>query len=170
MNRPSGLSWNLLSTFGLGYRRPASGTWGSLPPILVVAIMLSLGFGPGTAPWMFYPVLVVMIVIFSAACVHWGDEAEAKWGHDPSEVVADETAGQSIALLAFPAGAVADPRIAIVLLLAAFFAFRLFDISKLPPANALQRLPGGWGVLLDDWAAGMYAGIVVAVLGLILLS
>ena len=163
----SGFGWHLLTTFGLGYRRPASGTWGSLPPILVAAILLSLGLGPGEAPWVFYPVLVAIVIVFSVVCVVRGDEAQARWGHDPSEVVADETAGQAIALLAFPAAGAADPRVAIFLLAVAFFAFRFFDITKLEPANALQKLPSGWGVLLDDWAAGIYAGVAVLLAGML---
>ena len=43
---------------------------------------------------------------------------------------------------------------------AAFVAFRLFDIVKPPPAYRLQRLPAGWGILVDDLIAGAYANIV----------
>jgi phosphatidylglycerophosphatase A len=41
-----------------------------------------------------------------------------------------------------------------------FFLFRLFDVVKPPPARQLERLPAGWGILLDDLAAGIYANIV----------
>lgn len=168
MNSRSAIGWKLLTTFGLGHRRPASGTWGSLPPVLVVAILLSLGLGPAEAPWLFYPVLGAIAFVFTAACVLWGDEAEARWGKDPSEVVADETAGQAITLLAFPLAGMADPRVAVFLLLTAFLAFRFFDITKLEPAGACQHLPGGWGVVLDDLVAGVYAAIVLVIVGAII--
>ena len=38
--------------------------------------------------------------------------------------------------------------------LLAFLVFRLMDVLKPGPINRLQRLPGGWGVMLDDLAAG----------------
>jgi phosphatidylglycerophosphatase A len=44
-------------------------------------------------------------------------------------------------------------------LLAAFLLFRLFDISKPFPCRRLERLPGGWGIMADDWMAGVYAAI-----------
>jgi phosphatidylglycerophosphatase A len=157
--------WKLLTTFGLGHRRPASGTWGSIPPILVVALLLALGLGPADAPWVYYPVLGLIILIFAGACVVWGDDAEARWGYDPSEVVADETAGQAVCLLGFPLAGADDPRVAIFLLLTAFLGFRLFDIAKVQPAGSLQKVPSGWGVVLDDLAAGLYAAIVLVVAG-----
>jgi phosphatidylglycerophosphatase A len=40
-------------------------------------------------------------------------------------------------------------------------AFRVFDIVKPPPANGLQRLRAGWGILVDDLIAGIYANIVL---------
>jgi phosphatidylglycerophosphatase A len=49
----------------------------------------------------------------------------------------------------------------IALAAGALLAFRFFDISKIPPAHQLQRLPSGWGVLLDDVMAGVYALIVL---------
>jgi phosphatidylglycerophosphatase A len=42
----------------------------------------------------------------------------------------------------------------------AFAAFRLFDVTKPPPARQLEKLPGGWGILLDDLAAAVYANIL----------
>jgi phosphatidylglycerophosphatase A len=44
-------------------------------------------------------------------------------------------------------------------LLAGFLLFRLFDISKPFPCRRLEKLPGGWGIMADDWMAGVYAAI-----------
>ncbi|HUI50635.1 MAG TPA: phosphatidylglycerophosphatase A [Terriglobales bacterium] len=44
-------------------------------------------------------------------------------------------------------------------LLAGFLLFRLFDISKPFPCRRLENLPGGWGIMADDWMAGVYAAI-----------
>ena len=49
--------------------------------------------------------------------------------------------------------------------LAGFFAFRIFDIVKPFPARAAERLPGGWGIMVDDLVAGVYAHLVVRLLG-----
>jgi phosphatidylglycerophosphatase A len=75
---------------------------------------------------------------------------------DPSHVVIDEVAGQSIALLG---ATVADWRYA----LAAFILFRAFDIVKPPPVRQLERLPRGWGIMMDDVAAGVLALIVLRI-------
>jgi phosphatidylglycerophosphatase A len=48
--------------------------------------------------------------------------------------------------------------------LAAFLFFRAFDIIKPPPARQLERLKGGWGIMLDDAAAGVYANAAVQLL------
>jgi phosphatidylglycerophosphatase A len=72
---------------------------------------------------------------------------------DPSIVVIDEIVGMWIAL-------VAVPRETIPVILA-FFFFRLFDIIKPAPAHQLEHLPGGWGIMLDDVVAGMYANLAV---------
>jgi phosphatidylglycerophosphatase A len=110
-----------------------------------------------------------VLLIFSAACVAFGDRGEAKWGKDGSEIVSDETAGMCIPLLLLPAATVATPALTAFTLLFAFLAFRAFDIAKPWPANALQRIPGGWGVLLDDLVAGLYAAIVIIAISAFLL-
>lgn len=154
MTNPRGFS--LITTFGLGHFRPASGTWGSMPPVAIAAVLGLMGLGPASNAWVFPVVFGVILIVFSAACIIYGDRAEAKWGKDPSEVVADETAGQSIALIAFPALFDSSPIVLLAWLAAAFFVFRFFDITKIEPADMLQRIPGPWGVLLDDIAAGLY--------------
>jgi phosphatidylglycerophosphatase A len=49
-------------------------------------------------------------------------------------------------------------------LAAAFVAFRIFDITKPPPARQLEALPAGWGILLDDLAAAVYANLACQIL------
>jgi phosphatidylglycerophosphatase A len=44
-------------------------------------------------------------------------------------------------------------------LLAGLLLFRLFDIAKPFPCRRLEKLPGGWGIMADDWMAGVYAAI-----------
>jgi phosphatidylglycerophosphatase A len=75
---------------------------------------------------------------------------------DPQFVVIDEVAGQWIALLGCPF----DLRHAAI----ALVLFRLFDITKPFPARQLESLPGGWGIVFDDVAAGLYAWGIAALL------
>ncbi len=166
MSPHSGRGLRLITVFGLGFMRPASGTWGSLPPVMVAASLVALGAAPGTGvanTLIYHGVLGLMLVIFGGACVVQGDRAEARFGHDPSEVVADEVAGQCLALAALPAAALSTPTRAALTLVIAFLAFRVLDIVKPWPARQLQRVPAGWGILLDDLFAGAYAAVVVQV-------
>jgi phosphatidylglycerophosphatase A len=75
---------------------------------------------------------------------------------DPGHVVIDEVAGQWIALI--------HSRVDLSHLLAGFLFFRLFDIVKPWPARQLEGLPAGWGIMLDDVAAGVYALVVMQAL------
>jgi phosphatidylglycerophosphatase A len=49
-------------------------------------------------------------------------------------------------------------------LLLAFAAFRLFDVTKPPPARQLEHLPAGWGILMDDLAAAVYANLLCQII------
>jgi phosphatidylglycerophosphatase A len=71
-------------------------------------------------------------------------------------VVIDEVAGQLIALIAIP--------VSWKSLLLGFILFRGFDIVKPPPVRALERIPKGAGIVIDDVAAGLYALAVMHVL------
>lgn len=150
-----------VTSAGLGYLRPAPGTWGSLPPIAVGTALLALDASSAV----FSVVMVITAIVFTAFCVAFGGRAESRFRRkDPSQVVADETAGQAVALLVFP---VAHDH-AYALLALSFFAFRGFDILKPPPANQLQAVRGGWGIVLDDLVAGAMALGVVWVAAAIL--
>lgn len=155
----------LLTTGGLGHMRPASGTWGSLPPVIIAYALILVGIGPGDElAWVYFLVLALICIIYSGACVLLGHEAEAKWGKDPSEVVADETAGQCLTLMFIPAGICNCPLTTMGAVLGAFFLFRAFDILKPWPAGAMQKIAGGWGILLDDIFAGIMGGIALLII------
>jgi len=162
----------LLTAGGLGNRRPASGTWGSLPPVVAVLLILVL-FGRGETLTalpliLIYAALIGMLLISSAACLAYGRWAEIWWSRkDPGRVVADEVAGQSIALLFLPWSAISDWSDLgrnVLIAAIAFFAFRLFDIFKPPPARAWERFGGGTGILVDDLVAGLYALLATQIL------
>ena len=142
----------LLSTwFGIGLLPCAPGTWGSLAA-LPLAWVMAVNFGPLVLA---LAVLVVSLVGWWAASVY----VIRTGTDDPGEVVIDEVAGQWLALVFVPP----DP----LLYLAAFAAFRLFDIRKPFPVGWLdRRVGGGLGIMADDIAAGLYA---MAVMGVALL-
>lgn len=152
----------LITTFGLGYRRPFSGTWGSLPPVLLAGALFLAGIRPDTHPILYNAILLAVLLVFSGACIAQGDAAESRFGEkDPTNVVADETAGQCLPLLFLPHAAIQTPASTTFTLLLAFVAFRVLDIAKPFPARQLQRVPGGWGILLDDLFAGAYALVLL---------
>jgi phosphatidylglycerophosphatase A len=153
----------LVTVFGLGLLRPFPGTWGSLPPpLLALALLWS-----GAALWVINVTLVLLGAAFGIACVRFGSLAEDRYGaKDPRQVVADETAGQCVALLLLPWRDVSEAgawSFDAALAATAFVAFRLFDILKPPPINQLQRAPGGRGILADDLLAGVYALVVAQI-------
>jgi phosphatidylglycerophosphatase A len=166
MRRPE-LLW--ITVGGLGHLRPAPGTWGSLPPVLAAAALIAWGLDPAGTPWAYYPIMVVICLWGCAGCIVQGDRAEVRFGRkDPSEAVADETAGQAVTLLAVLPGTVGTAANAATMLVAAFLLFRVFDIIKPWPARGLQRIPGGWGILIDDLLAGVYAAAGVLIVGALL--
>ena len=140
----------LTTGFGLGRLPVFPGTWGSLLPLAVAAGGLLLPIPLRAVRW----ILVVIAVFFSWATIRWGRQLPELYGaEDPREVVSDEIAGQAVALLA--AGDLVSAAFC-------FAAFRFFDVVKVWPICRLERLPGGYGVLADDLAAGVAAGLCVA--------
>lgn len=150
-----------VTALGLGRLRPAPGTWGSLPPLVAVLLLLALG----ASQWLVVVIMAAGAITASILCVHFGSRAEVAFGRkDPSSVVIDEVAGQCVALLWLPWSRLGGEAItgsltsgqAIVAVMA-FLLFRASDIVKPPPARGLQRLGGGVGILVDDLIAGLYA-------------
>jgi len=140
----------IITLGGAGLLKPAPGTWGSLAAILFLYALHSL------TPIYAWPAeLTLGILILGTANVLLGKWIEQYFGRkDPGSCVIDEGAGICLTLLALP---MAHPWITFS---AAFAAFRLFDILKLPPAKQLEHLPLGWGILMDDLAAAVYANLL----------
>ncbi len=150
----------LLGTlFGVGLLPKAPGTWGSLftLPLIYLAYLASPLFG------------VAGLTLIASLLSLWTSGASVEtFGEDPGEFVLDETAGQAVVFLAtsfiYTAG------LNLILLCTGFLLFRIFDILKPLGIDALQKLPGKFGILTDDLAAGIYALICLELLKLLLES
>jgi len=150
----------LTSCFGLGRLPLAPGTWGSLPPAIIFALMCQFH-----APAVLISIVMALLAIAgSVICVKFAPAAIVATGKtDPREVVADELAGQAVTFLAIPflfPPELTTGQILIATVLG-FLLFRIFDIVKPPPIRKLEKLPKGWGILADDLLAAVYAAIVL---------
>jgi phosphatidylglycerophosphatase A len=108
--------------------------------------------------------MAALAAVSAVACVALGRFAERAFGKkDPGACTVDEWAGQAVALIALPLSDQASVLQWLVAAAVAFIAFRFFDIVKPPPARQMEKFPHGWGILLDDLVAGLYANIVAQV-------
>jgi phosphatidylglycerophosphatase A len=136
----------LATSAGIGYIPFAPGTFGSLAGVLLwwllpesVAIQLA--------------VIVALFVLGSWS----GSVAERHFGNtDPGPVVIDEVMGMLVTLFMNPVGWIGAT--------IGFLLFRASDIVKPYPANRLERLHGGVGVMADDFMAAVYANLVLRVI------
>lgn len=145
--------------FGAGLLRPAPGTWGSLAAALPALALLLLA-----PPSWWHPTLIGGVVITTLAGAFCAPAAIRRWGvEDPSQVVIDEVAGTWLAIACLPVHALAHPVLAVAV---ALTLFRVFDIAKPWPVGWCEHLPGGWGIMADDLAAGILAGcLATAIMG-----
>ncbi len=169
---------------GLGYIPLAPGTFGSLAGLLAAMlpfwILAAVGisytkFTHGDAGFFFWllstnydPALLIYlaVAILVAVLGVWSANRAARFWRqkDPQRVVIDEVSGQHLTLLLGLSMPVwwkgitsADPNWKYLLL--GFILFRVFDIWKPFPARQAESLRGGWGIMADDWVAGIYAAI-----------
>ncbi len=134
------------TAFGCGYSPVAPGTAGSAAGLLL--------FGPLAA--LAWPCqLAAAAVLFLVGSLAAGRVAHLVGAKDPGIVVVDEVVGQWVTLVALPF----TPAIALL----GFLLFRAMDVVKPWPARDLERVPGGWGIMADDVAAGIYAHLALRV-------
>ncbi len=93
--------------------------------------------------------IIIGIIAANAICDSgcYGEEVK-----DPQQIVIDEFAGYFVAIIGLEGR--------LMPMIIAFFCFRLFDITKPPPVRQLENLPRGYGIMLDDVMAGVYAAVL----------
>jgi phosphatidylglycerophosphatase A len=158
----------------------------SLHPLAEAILRQNLFGAPGTnihnAPLAIPLFLTGILFLLLSILGVWSASRVASYAssEDPQQVVIDEVAGQHLTLL-LPLVPLALPHLTAHMdfsqytiffalslgnwkyLLAGFILFRVFDIWKPWPIHRLEKLPGGWGVMADDWMAGLYAAILLRV-------
>jgi phosphatidylglycerophosphatase A len=138
-----------IATCGVGYMPIAPGTFGSLVGVAIFWALTRVGVIG----------LLLAILVFTFVGIWAGTRTEELADRkDPGKIVVDEVAGQLIAL--FPLVFV---KWSITTVTLSFILFRFFDIVKPYPANRLQDLKGGVGVMCDDLVAGAYAAIIISI-------
>ena len=130
------------SGFYTGYIKFASGTFASAVAVLIYLI-----------PGFENPVLLMAFIsVFLILGVDIGTKFETLYGKDPKECTIDEVVGTWISLLFIPKK--------IWMLVLSFLIWRFLDIAKPYPFNRLERIKGGWGIMLDDVALSFLALII----------
>lgn len=146
---------NLIASFlGMGYLPKAPGTWGSLGALGLYYLL------PGEI-FEFWNLMYYLptLLLFSLFAVFISSKAERSLGHDAPAIVIDEVCGFFTAASFLPKTFMVG--------IYAFVLFRVFDIAKPFPVNISQKLPRGWGIVVDDILAGVYALIILQIINAI---
>jgi len=139
----------LIATFFYSGLFPvAPGTAGTLAAIPLFYLI-------SFTPIYLYLAITVLIILVSVWASGVAEEIFGKT--DPGQVVADEVCGFLVTMILVP------PTISNIFL--GFLLFRLFDIAKPYPIRKFERLPGGWGIVMDDVMAGVYSCVTLHILG-----
>jgi len=142
------------SFFFLGNSPIAPGTAGTLGAIPLYYLMVTY---LGDIQYM------VCLLLLTVLAIKVSTNAEKIYKReDPGEVVIDEVVG-FLVTMAFIAPTILNVALG-------FFLFRALDILKPFPCRRLEKLHGGYGIVLDDVAAGVWANILLAVINIILIN
>ena len=139
--------------FGAGLSPVAPGTVGSLAALVIYYLISIPLSGSASETYLLAGLLVGLIVVGFPVGVWATGLLVTAQEPDPGQAVWDEFVGMWITCLLLPREG--------LWLTAAFFCFRFFDIVKPWPARRLERLPGGWGIMADDLAAGLYGAVLL---------
>jgi phosphatidylglycerophosphatase A len=173
------IAYLIATSFGLGYLPFAPGTLGSLAGVALAAIFAIRNDWIMPGGWLINTEMMgkILFVLLSGVGV-WAADRVAKDSrkHDPQFVIIDEVSGQWLAFLlgsvyltffhavggetrwaAMHVSAAGPPNWKYLLL--GLILFRSFDIWKPFPVRQAESLPGGWGIMADDWLAAIYAAI-----------
>ncbi|MGY3214251.1 phosphatidylglycerophosphatase A family protein [Mucilaginibacter sp. HD30] len=134
----------IASILGIGYIK-GGGTIAAAVTCVIIWLLWIAGVSPH--------VFLAMCLSVTLIGVYVGNQVEPEWGKDSYRVVIDEVAGMWISVLFLPQN--------LWLLIAGFILFRFFDIVKPLYIRRMEAFKGGWGVMLDDVLAGIYANIIL---------
>ena len=143
------LSKIIATFFGVGYFPVAPGTLTSLIVVLLYKFYLH------SLSWPFY--LLLLFLLFSVGIFTSTKYSLEIKKHDPRRIVIDEAFGQLLVL--FQIGE--SWGTGWLPLLSCFLLFRIFDIIKPFPIKKVETLPEGWGIVMDDLVAAVYAGVII---------
>ncbi len=148
----------LAGFFGLGFSPVAPGTFGAAGGVglyLLIRYLL-----PGFIPVSWTELRIgylIFLAIFFLVGVQVATRAEKEWRHrDDHRIVIDEAFSIFITFLSLPV----TPAILIV----GFILNRFFDVLKPFPIRRLEKIPAGWGVMIDDLMAGIYSRLALTML------
>ncbi len=142
-------AWILATFFGIGRLHPGPGTWAAGATVLLW--WLAAQRATHTAS-----IALVVAIAVTLIGIPAGTRVARESGiKDPGFVVIDEVAGQMFSVIIAP--------VRWKYLLLSLILFRCFDIFKPPPLRALERLPEGLGIMLDDVGAGLYSLLALAI-------
>lgn len=131
--------------FGAGYAPAAPGTAGSLVGLVLVFFIHNRSLILYAA---------VLLSVFALGVYAAGQVERATGEQDNRRIVIDEIAGMLVVGFLLPSG--------VGYLIGGFVLFRALDVAKPFPADWIEReLPGGWGIMLDDLVAGLYANLIL---------
>ena len=139
------LAFAIATVFKAGYVPIAPGTIGSVVGLLVFWLIKDSALFT-------VQMLVIGALFFVGVWASMIVEQDLE-RQDPGIVVIDEVVGMLISLMLLPATT--------TVIFLAFFLFRLFDIVKPYPARWCEQLSGGWGIMMDDVVAGLYANVLI---------
>ncbi len=154
------LSYFIATGFYSGLSPKAPGTMGTLCCAVLIWLFWDiLAIDPYLISLLSPMILCGISTILGLICIPLYYESKLsiyKAKFDPQEVVIDEFAGFLLTLSFLPAN--------ITSIVSAFIAFRIFDILKPWPIKLFEKLPGAWGIMLDDLIAGIFAGVILYVI------
>ncbi len=151
MTKAPPLAVALATWFGCGFFPVGPGTAGSLGALVAVPLWLHYGLAPA---WL----LLLTAAAFPVSVWAAAETARGYGKKDPGLVVIDEVLGTWLTL----AGAV---HLNLRSVCIGFVLFRLFDIWKPWPVRKFEALPGGYGIVADDLAAGVLGALVLYAAG-----
>lgn len=141
------------SVGGIGYVGKGGGTLAAAVCAVVIYGAYRLTPDPAGLRMVWLPIVTVVLTV---AGIWSGNGVEVVWGKDSSKVVMDEVVGMLVTMLFHPLGWKS--------ILAGLILFRVFDIAKPFGIRRTEKLPGGWGVMVDDIVAGVYGSIILCFL------